>query len=164
MNKITDISKYRSNNFLNTYIKQFFITKNKKLNLLNFFNFYTNKIKKKVKLKKIYKKVFIKFNSNNTIIATKNFKKNYILSCGSVGFKGSKRSSTYASQLLGEKLGENLVIKKENLDIILIFKGFGRGRKAFLTGLRKYKIKISKMIDLSPYSHNGCRSRKKKKR
>merc|ERR1712070_1181443 len=147
-NKITDISKYRSNNFLNTYIKQFFITKNKKLNLLNIFNFYTNKIKKKVKLKKVYKKVFI------------NFKKNYILSCGSVGFKGSKRSSTYASQLLGEKLGENLIIKKENLDIILIFKGFGRGRKAFLTGLRKYKIKISKMIDLSPYSHNGCRSRK----
>lgn len=118
---------------------------------------------KKKKEKKIIKKIYIKTSINNTIISTLNFKKNYILSCGQLGFQGAKRGSTYAAQKLGERLGRLIYDQKEHKEIIVILKGIKKGKRNTLHGLKKRLI-IRKIIDITSPSHNGCRPRKKKRK
>ena len=109
-------------------------------------------------------KISVKCSSNNTIMhATLTNNKNIILSTGIIGFKGAKRSSSYAAQKIAEFMGSKL---KENKvkNIVLTFKGVGKGRKFIIKGLKKHKINIIKLIDKTPLAHNGCRKKKRRRR
>jgi small subunit ribosomal protein S11 len=106
--------------------------------------------------------IYAKTTSNNSILSSRNLTKNYTLSCGCVGFSGAKRSSSQAAQILGETYGDYLQNQNVN-DIIIIFNGIGKGRRAIIKGLVKKKIRIKKIVEKTTYSHNGCRSKKKRR-
>jgi small subunit ribosomal protein S11 len=91
-------------------------------------------------IKEFVTKIEIKCSSNNTIIHASNINtKNIVVSTGSIGFKGAKRSTTHASQQIAEYLGEKL-IENKTINVILIFKGFGKGKKSIIKGFQKKSI------------------------
>ena len=105
--------------------------------------------------------IHIKCSFNNTIITLTDLdgKTRAYCSCGSVGFKGAKRSSRFAGQVAAEYLGK----KARNLgykDVILNFKGFGKGRNVCIKGLKKSRLQIKEIKDVTPLAHNGCRPKK----
>ena len=114
-----------------------------------------------------YKKKFlaIKCTPHNTILqATISENKNIIVSTGTVGFKGGKRSAPYAAQKAAEAIGIKLLenrVKK----IFLIFSGFGykKSKKFIIKGLKNKKIKIFKIVYKTSIPHNGCRTKRKPK-
>jgi len=106
--------------------------------------------------------IYAKTSSNNSIISSRNLEKNYTLSCGCIGFNGAKRSSSQAAQVLGEAYGEFLQTQNVN-DITIVFNGIGKGRRAILKGFVKKNIRIKKIVENTRCSHNGCRSKKKRR-
>ena len=122
--------------------------------------------------------ITVKATLNNTIISLCNKKGEIIKteSCGTIGFKKSKRAgyeSAYKTmvtlidrinnnKLNSAKKGETKVLNIEN--IILKFNGFSQGREAAFQALRSNSDwKILKMIDTTPIPHNGCRPPKKRR-
>jgi small subunit ribosomal protein S11 len=108
--------------------------------------------------------VIVRCALNNTLIYVKTQNSPcFVVSSGIVGFKGAKRSTPQAAQdsaqYAGKKLRE-LKLRK----IVLVFKGFGRARKAVLKGLKKRRILIEKILDKTLIAHNGCRLTKKKRK
>lgn len=110
-------------------------------------------------VKRIYKNTIITarcFLGNTIFHVTTEQKTTFVISAGIVGFKGSKRGTPQAAedsaQLVGKKLREQNLRK-----VILIFQGFSKARKSILKGLRKRKICIKKILDITSIAHNGCR-------
>jgi len=101
---------------------------------------------------------------NNTIITITDPKGNTLMwsSGGSVGYKGSRRSTSYAAQIVGEQLGakaRDLGISK----LALIIKCIGEGRNTAPKGLQKAGLKITSIQDITPMPHNGCRPSKRRR-
>mmetsp|Transcript_7488 Transcript_7488/g.12424 ORF Transcript_7488/g.12424 Transcript_7488/m.12424 type:complete len:117 (-) Transcript_7488:91-441(-) len=114
-------------------------------------------------LKKLLTKIEVNCSANNTILHASNRKtKNIVVSPGLIGFKGAKRSTTYAAQQIAEHLG-NKLIENKTTNVILIFKGFNKSKKSVVKGLAKKKIKIIKIIDKIISAHNGCRLPKQRR-
>lgn len=126
-------------------------------------------IKKKSFLKK---KVFIvnkitiltvQSTSNNTIIhAQLPMNQNVVISAGTTGLGGARRSTVYAAQQTALHMGDKLR-ERHVKTAIIFFKGFGRGRKSIIKGLKKKKIKVLQLFDKTSNPHNGCRSSKKRR-
>lgn len=129
-----------------------------------------NKVKKKFfsrKKKRVVIKAItiltVQSTSNNTIInAQLANKQNLIVSSGTAGLTGARRSTVYAAQQTAFLMGDKLQEKNIN-NAIVFFKGFGRGRKPVIKGLKKKKINIRQIFDMTPISHNGCRPSKKRR-
>jgi small subunit ribosomal protein S11 len=109
--------------------------------------------------------VHIKATFNNTIltITDQDGKVAAWTSGGSVGFKGSRKSTPYAAQVAAEqaarKAGE-MGIRK--LDVIV--RGSGSGRETAIRTLQNMGIEITGIKDVTPVPHNGCRPKKRKGR
>ncbi|MEZ5174670.1 MAG: 30S ribosomal protein S11 [Acidimicrobiia bacterium] len=109
--------------------------------------------------------VHIKASFNNTIltITDQDGKVAAWTSGGSVGFKGSRKSTPYAAQVAAEqaarKAGEMGVRK---LDVIV--RGSGSGRETAIRTLQNMGIEITGIKDVTPVPHNGCRPKKRKGR
>lgn len=109
--------------------------------------------------------VHIKASFNNTIltITDQDGKVAAWSSGGSVGFKGSRKSTPYAAQVAAEqaarKAGE-MGIRK--LDVIV--RGSGSGRETAIRTLQNMGIEITGIKDVTPVPHNGCRPKKRKGR
>lgn len=107
----------------------------------------------------------IKATFNNTIltITDQDGKVAAWTSGGSVGFKGSRKSTPYAAQVAAElaarKAGE-MGIRK--LDVIV--RGSGSGRETAIRTLQNMGIEITGIKDVTPVPHNGCRPKKRKGR
>jgi small subunit ribosomal protein S11 len=101
---------------------------------------------------------------NNTIINITDMQGNTIVwtSGGSVGFKGSRKSTPYAAQVAAEeaarRAGEHGVRK---LDVIV--KGSGGGRDTAVRTLQNMGMEITFIKDVTPFPHNGCRPKKKRR-
>jgi|TARA_B100000780_G_C20921109_1_gene366959 small subunit ribosomal protein S11 len=106
--------------------------------------------------------IYAKTSSNNSILSSQNLDKNYTLSCGCVGFNGAKRSSSQAAQILSETYGDYLQSHNVN-DITIVFNGIGKGRRAIIKGFIKKNIRIKKIVEKTSNSHNGCRTKKKRR-
>jgi len=106
--------------------------------------------------------LYVRASSNNTILSSKNLKKDRILSCGCVGFKGAKRSSPQAAQVLAENFADYLQSQKI-YSVIVIFNGIGKGRRSVVKGLVKKNIKITAIIEKTRIPFNGCRPKKKRR-
>ena len=81
---------------------------------------------------------------------------------GSVGFKGSRKSTPYASTVALETLvnkAKSLGVKQ--LDVFI--KGPGAGRDAALRLLRNSPFKITQLADITPLPHNGTRQPKQRR-
>lgn len=117
--------------------------------------------KRNIRLTPIQGIVHIKCSLNNTIVTLTDLlgKTKVWVSCGSIGFKGSKRSSKFAGQAAVEFLGSKI----KNLGykyVVLHLKGLGRGRNVSVKGLKKSGLKIYFIKDFTSIAHNGCRPSK----
>lgn len=95
---------------------------------------------------------------NNTIVTVTDSYGNVLAwaSAGSSGFKGTKKSTSFAAAKVVEAVLEKL--KKINLKEIAVFvKGVGAGRESAIRALASRGIDIISIKDVTPIPHNGCR-------
>ena len=81
---------------------------------------------------------------------------------GTVGFKGSRKSTPFAAGMAAESAGRQAMehgMKK--VDVFV--KGPGSGRESAIRALQAIGLEISSIKDVTPVPHNGCRPRKKRR-
>lgn len=95
---------------------------------------------------------------NNTIIAIADSKGEIIAwsSAGSMGFKGTKKSTPYAANLVAKDCIEKA--RKFNLtNLKVVVKGIGPGRESAIRGLASTGVNITSIMDKTPIAHNGVK-------
>jgi len=101
---------------------------------------------------------------NNTIITVTDSQGNTVSwgSAGTVGFKGSRKSTPFAARLATEQAVKAAMDSGlQEADIIV--KGPGPGREASLRALQAMDLRIRSISDVTPVPHNGCRPPKKRR-
>jgi small subunit ribosomal protein S11 len=101
---------------------------------------------------------------NNTMITISDAQGNAIAwsSAGTMGFKGSRKSTPYAAQLAGEDAGNKAI--EHGMKILEVeVKGPGAGRESALRALQAVGFTITAIRDVTPIPHNGCRPRKRRR-
>ena len=101
---------------------------------------------------------------NNTIVTITDVQGNAIswASSGKLGFKGSRKSTPYASQLTAETAAKAAM--EHGLKSVEVYvKGPGAGREAAIRALQTAGLEISLLKDVTPIPHNGCRPPKRRR-
>jgi len=101
---------------------------------------------------------------NNTIITITDVSGNVIASAsaGSVGFKGSRKSTPFAAQLAAEQAAKKAM--EQGVKTIEVWvKGPGAGREAALRSLQAAGFRVDLIRDVTPIPHNGCRPPKRRR-
>ncbi|MFT5220644.1 MAG: small subunit ribosomal protein S11 [Planctomycetota bacterium] len=101
---------------------------------------------------------------NNTIVTISDRQGNALswATAGGSGFRGSRKSTPFAAQVAAEKAGavaQEMGMK--NLEVMV--KGPGPGRDSAVRALNAIGFKISRIDDVTPIPHNGCRPPKKRR-
>jgi len=81
---------------------------------------------------------------------------------GTVGFKGSRKSTPFAAQRAAETCADRAA-KFGLKEIEVRVKGPGSGRESAITGLQTGGLSVRSIEDVTPLPHNGCRPRKKRR-
>ena len=121
----------------------------------------------KKKIKKTFGQngiVHIKSSFNNTIVTISDISGNAVSwsSSGSMGFRGSKKSTPYAAQIATDAAGKKAYdVGLRKLDVLM--KGPGSGRESALRALQNIGFIINNIKDVTPLPHNGCRPKKKRR-
>jgi len=108
--------------------------------------------------------VHVKSTFNNTIVTITDFSGNTLAwaSAGTVGFKGTKKSTPYAAQIASFDAAKKA--KDVGLtDVEVLVKGPGPGREAAIRSIQAAGLNVKKVKDVTPSPHNGCRPRKKRR-
>ncbi len=101
---------------------------------------------------------------NNTMITITDAQGNTIAwsTAGTMGFKGSRKSTPYAAQMAAEDAGKKAQEHGvRNLEVEV--KGPGSGRESALRALQAIGFQITSIRDVTPIPHNGCRPRKRRR-
>jgi small subunit ribosomal protein S11 len=120
--------------------------------------------KKKIKKNISHGQAHVKSTFNNTVITITDEAGNVIAwaSSGASGFKGSRKSTPYASQIAAEIAVEKA--REHGVEKIDIFvKGIGSGRDSAIRSLNASGLYVNSIKDVTPVPHNGCRPRKPRK-
>ena len=101
---------------------------------------------------------------NNTIITMTDQQGNTITwgSAGTVGFKGSRKSTPYAARMAAQHTAKQAMdhgMKQIGIEV----KGPGAGREAAIRALQASGLKITMIQDVTPIPHNGCRPPKRRR-
>jgi len=101
---------------------------------------------------------------NNTIVTVTDQQGNSICwgSAGSVGFKGSRKSTPFAARLAAEqaiKAAQSMGVQ----EVDMIIKGPGPGRESAIRAVQSVGMKVRSITDITPVPHNGCRPPKKRR-
>lgn len=108
--------------------------------------------------------VHIHASFNNTIVTVSDVKGNTIAWCssGMKGFKGSRKSTPFAAQVAAEEAARKSA--EQGLRTAVAFvRGPGAGRESALRAFGSAGIRITKIQDITPIPHNGCRPPKKRR-
>ncbi len=118
--------------------------------------------KKKIKKNIPVGHAYVVSSFNNTIITVTDVEGNAITwsSAGALGFKGSKKSTPYAAQLVAKAVIESAQAHGVK-SITLFLKGRGPGKDASLRVFQASEIDVKIVKDITPVAHNGCRKKKK---
>ena len=124
---------------------------------------------KKLKKKKITKNVdkgavHIQASFNNTMVTFTDATGNTVSwsSAGSLGFKGSRKSTPFAAQQAVEAAAKTA--KEQGIKSVEVYvKGPGNGRETAIRALQTAGIDITLIKDVSPIPHNGCRPPKRRR-
>ena len=109
-------------------------------------------------------RVHILASFNNTKITVTDKKGNVLAwsSCGSVGFKGSKKSTPFAAQMASDAAAKKA--KEHGVKTVEVFvRGPGSGRESAIRALAAAGLQVTVIRDLTPIPHNGCRPRKRRR-
>ena len=98
---------------------------------------------------------------NNTIVSITDQRGQVIAwsSAGKCGFRGSRKSTAYAAQVVAQDAARNAMAHGLK-DIVIHISGPGLGRDSAVRGLQAIGLEILSIIDVTPVPHNGCRPRK----
>ncbi|ASZ08909.1 30S ribosomal protein S11 [Mesoplasma chauliocola] len=122
----------------------------------------SNNTKKRIK-KNIPKGIaHIHSTFNNTIVTISDEKGNVLSwsSAGAIGFKGSKKSTPYAAQMISEAAAKGAMdqgVKSVQVEV----KGPGPGRDAAVRALTIAGMEVTSIKDCTPIPHNGVRPKKR---
>jgi small subunit ribosomal protein S11 len=96
---------------------------------------------------------------NNTIVTITDMQGNTLVweSGGTVGFKGTRKSTPYAAQLAAQKAVKRAMQEYGLQEAEVWVKGAGAGRESALKAVYAAGLKITKIRDITPVPHNGCR-------
>ena len=109
-------------------------------------------------------RVYIHATFNNTIVTITDQRGCVIAwgSGGTVGFKGSRKSTPYAARLAADKAARDaLDMGLQEVDIFV--KGPGPGRESAIRAIQGLEIAVNSITDRTPVPHNGCRPPKKRR-
>ncbi|MEN8139983.1 MAG: 30S ribosomal protein S11 [Thermodesulfobacteriota bacterium] len=106
----------------------------------------------------------IKSTFNNTQVTLSDTQGNVIAWCSSgvLGFKGSRKSTPFAAQNNVEtaaKVAKEHGMKKVEVRV----KGPGPGRESAIRALQNVGFEVSRIIDVTPLPHNGCKPPKRRR-
>lgn len=125
----------------------------------------TQKKKKKKVRKNVAKATaHIKATFNNTIVTVTDLNGDTLAweSAGSIGNKGSRKSTPFAAQKAAESAAHK-VIKFGVKEVEVRVKGPGSGRESAIRALQAAGLEVKLIEDVTPLPHNGCRPRKKRR-
>ena len=101
---------------------------------------------------------------NNTKILISDVQGNAIAwsSAGTMGFKGSRKSTPYAAQMAAEDAGKK-AMEHGMRTLEVEVSGPGSGRESALRALQSVGFQVTSIRDVTPIPHNGCRPRKRRR-
>jgi small subunit ribosomal protein S11 len=106
----------------------------------------------------------IKSTFNNTIVTITDANGNAISwsSAGALGFRGSRKSTPFASQMAAETAAK--IATDFGMKVVEVYvKGPGAGREAAIRALQATGLEVSLIKDVTPIPHNGCRPPKRRR-
>ena len=106
----------------------------------------------------------IKSTFNNTIVTITDTRGNVIAwqSAGTVGFKGSRKSTPFAAQMAAEAAAK-IAIEHGMKKVSVLVKGPGSGRETAIRSLSAAGLEVTTINDVTPVAHNGCRQVKRRR-
>ncbi len=123
-----------------------------------------SRVKRKEKKNIAYGAAHIKSTYNNTIVTITDSDGNTIVweSAGSVGFKGSRKSTPFAAQMTAESAARKA--KEHGMRKVEVFvKGPGAGKETAVRTLQAAGLELGNVNDVTPVPHNGCRPKKRRR-
>ena len=106
----------------------------------------------------------IKSTFNNTIITIADTNGNCVSwsSAGTLGFKGSRKSTPFAAQMAAESAAKE-AMDHGMKEIEVFVKGPGAGREAAIRAIQAAGLEVNMIKDVTPIPHNGCRPPKRRR-
>ncbi len=108
--------------------------------------------------------VHVKSTFNNTMVTITDLAGETLCwaSSGTVGFKGTRKSTPFAAQRAGETAAS--AARKFGIgEVEIRVKGPGSGRESAIAGLQSGGLRIVSIEDVTPLPHNGCRPARKRR-
>jgi len=101
---------------------------------------------------------------NNTIVTITDTQGNVIswASAGTLGFKGTRKSTPFAAGLIAESSAKK-AMEKGLKEVAVYVKGPGSGRETAIRSLQAVGLGVTAIKDVTPIPHNGCRARKRRR-
>lgn len=122
-------------------------------------------VKKRKDARKVDKgQVHIQASFNNTLVTITDMQGNTVSwsSAGSLGFKGSRKSTPFAAQMAAETAAKSAM--EHGLKSVEVYvKGPGSGREAAIRSLQAAGLEVTLIKDVTPIPHNGCRPPKRRR-
>ncbi len=122
------------------------------------------RVRKREKKNVLHGEAHIKSTFNNTIITITDKQGNTIVwaSAGTVGFKGSRKSTPFAAQVAAENAAKKA--QEHGMKKVDVFvKGPGSGRETAIRTLQANGLEVVSITDVTPQPHNGCRPPKRRR-
>ncbi|MDP2305059.1 MAG: 30S ribosomal protein S11 [Pseudomonadota bacterium] len=119
---------------------------------------------KRVKKNVPHGMVHIQSTFNNTIVTVTDPGGNTVAwsSAGVKGFKGSRKSTPFAAQLVAEDAARK-AMEHGMKSAGVVIKGPGAGRESALRAIQNAGLKVTMITDVTPIPHNGCRPPKRRR-
>ncbi len=106
----------------------------------------------------------IRSSFNNTMVTITDLNGNAISwsSSGALGFRGSRKSTPYAAQMVAETAAKAAM--EHGLKTVEVYvKGPGQGRESAIRALQSAGLEVNMIKDVTPIPHNGCRPPKRRR-
>ena len=107
---------------------------------------------------------YVKATFNNTMVSITDSSGGVVAwsSGGRAGFKGSRKSTSFAATIVGQEAARQ-ALSKGVREVEVRIQGAGAGRESAVRALQSAGMNIAVMRDVTPIPHNGCRARKRRR-